>query len=191
MARQTKDPLEAVRADIEKRYNDAMVKMAEEMTYQIESAYESVVQQFYNEYTPRSYDRTYSTYLGSDKYNNLFGYTPIENGYESGIIVDSNNIPGNPYRAEKDWVFERTFSEGIHGYFKVEYEQWMNERFKKYKWSKKKTAREKERIEKMLKHAPKKSSPPQKEMDRKFKQLTKPRNMNKICKNIMDEAFKR
>ena len=29
--------------------------------------------------------------------------------------MDSKYIPGNPYRADKDWVFDRTFIEGIHG----------------------------------------------------------------------------
>lgn len=188
MARK-EDPMEMIRADIEKKFNSAVKEMAEEMNFQIESAYESVIQKFYDEYTPRSYERTYSTYLGSDKYDNLFGFTPVDDGYEVGVRVGDENIPGNPYRAEKDWVFRRTFEEGIHGYFKVEYQQWYADRVKKHKWSKKKAAREKARADKMIAHAPRKSTPPKKNMDAKFKKLTNKTYMNKISKSIMAKYF--
>lgn len=136
--------IEDMRLDIEDKVNMAMIEMAADMTYAIESAYESVIQSFYDDYNPRWYRRTYSTYEASNKINNPFGFSPISDGFESGIIVDSANIPGNPYRADKDWVFDRTFGQGIHGFFKWEYKQWLNQRMKtlsqKYKYSKRKKA---------------------------------------------------
>lgn len=128
MGRPAKDPLDAVRADVERRFKNYLEDFAGEMTYQIESAYESVIDSFYAEYEPRSYRRTFSTYEASDKTNDLFGFTPVSDGYEAGITVDSENIPGKPYRADTHWVFTRTFKEGIHGFTKAEYSKWKEKR---------------------------------------------------------------
>lgn len=156
MAKKVEDPVQAMKAEIEQKFNMALASMAAEMTWRIESAYESVVQSFYDEYTPKYYDRTYSTYLASDKYNDPFGFTPLSDGYESGIGIDHENIPGNPYRADKHWVFTRTFAEGIHGYFRREAMDWYKNYKKRHYMSKKKQARMKKFFSGMTTHAPKK-----------------------------------
>ena len=160
MARQIEDPLEMIKADIEQKFQLACVEMAAEMTWRIESAYESVIQSFYDDYTPKFYDRTYSTYQASNRYDDPFGFTPVGNGYEAGIIVDHENIPGRPYRADKHWVFTRTFNEGIHGFFRWEYRKWANKQLKalnkKYLMSNAKKQRLKEFFMKTMNHAPKK-----------------------------------
>lgn len=129
--------IEEFRIDVENKFNMALADMAAETTFAIEYAYESVVQSFYDEYGPNNgdpwyYKRTYSTYEASSRADDPFGYTPIEaNVFESGIEVDHENIPGSPYRADKHWVFTRTFNEGIHGYFKKEMEGWKKSHFRK------------------------------------------------------------
>ena len=42
-------------ADVERKFNMALADMAAETTFAIEYAYETVIQSFYNEYTPTSY----------------------------------------------------------------------------------------------------------------------------------------
>lgn len=103
---------------LKKMFNDAVKELSEEVLFQIESAYESNIDRFYNDYNPLYYNRTYSTYLASSGYSNLFSpqnINPIEGGFMVGIGIDSNNISGNPYRADTDWVFNRTYMKGIHG----------------------------------------------------------------------------
>lgn len=93
--------------------------LAREVLFETQSIYESVIEQFYNDYDPLYYNRTGSSWYGSSGSDTLFS---PQNLYQQGdswvssIIVDPSNIPGNPYRADKDWVFERTFKKGIHGF---------------------------------------------------------------------------
>ena len=103
---------------LEKVFNDAVKEMAYEYAWKIENLYESAIEAFYNDYNPLYYDRTGSTFLASSGYNNLF--IP-RNVYGNGhywtaqITVGASNMPGDPYRANKHWVFKRTFEKGIHG----------------------------------------------------------------------------
>ena len=46
--------------------------------------------------------------------------------FQGEIIVSEKNIPGNPYNANKEWVFERTFSKGIHGVSRDDYKEHLN-----------------------------------------------------------------
>ena len=96
----------------------AAEEMATEVLWQIEHNYESVIDKFYADYDPLYYDRTYSTYLASSGYDNLYSSRNLifmTNTYDVGININGRRIPGNPYRADKDWVFNRTFDKGIHG----------------------------------------------------------------------------
>lgn len=213
--------IEEFRIDVENKFNIALADMAAETTFAIEYAYESVVQSFYDEYGPNNgdpwyYKRTYSTYEASSRADDPFGYTPIEaNVFESGIEVDHENILGNPYRADKHWVFTRTFNEGIHGFFKTEMEGWKKNYFKRRVLSKKKKEKMQKYFNSMIKHAPKKykgitkesivsivaqnpdvtllksvaptakGSSPRAMMDKAFKQITKKQHMDKMFDNIM------
>lgn len=160
MPRKAEDPMEMIRKDIESKFDMTCAKMAAEMTWRIQSGYESVVQSFYDDYTPRFYNRTYSTYLASDRESDPFGFTPTSDGYNAGIIVDHENIPGSPYRADKHWVFTRTFKEGIHGFFQWEYKKWANRYYsamnRKYMMSNARKERLKKLLLKTLKHSPRK-----------------------------------
>lgn len=154
------DPIEDIRIDIEARFNMAIADMATLMTYQIESAYQSIIQSFYDDYTPRWYQRTYSTYEASDHADDPFKYTPFEGGAEAGISVDPSFITGKPYRADTAWVFDRTFGKGIHGYFKWEMKQWASHTWKsmnrKYVMSSARKERLADFLTKSIKNSPRK-----------------------------------
>ena len=111
----------------------AAEEMASEVLWQIENKYETIIDEFYADYNPLYYNRTYSTYLGSSGYETLYSpqnFTPIPSGYRVGIEVDSKYYPNNPYRAEDvDWVFERTWEKGIHG---INTKRWGGVKTKKY-----------------------------------------------------------
>ena len=46
--------------------------------------------------------------------------------YEAGIIVSAKYISGSPYRADNEFVFNRTFEEGIHGFRNAYMGGWNN-----------------------------------------------------------------
>lgn len=164
------DSLESIKKDLEKRVKASLKDMAEEISFQIENAYENVIEQFYDDYTPDYYNRTYSSYLGSNHYDNPFEVMSFGLDHFAGIQVDASNIPGNPYRATKQWVFERTFYQGIHGTTISE----LRERNKG-----------KHRSEEVrFKTAKKMSPPPKRVMDKKFKQIVKKRNMDSIWESV-------
>ena len=122
---------------IEKGLKKALKETAEDVLFEIEEAYEKTIDEFYEDYGPNNgepwwYKRTHSTYLGSSGYEDLYdsrNFRTVGNdNYRVGINVSSDNIPGNPYKSkwrpeeggqkrsvDKDWVFRRTFDEGIHG----------------------------------------------------------------------------
>lgn len=122
----------AVMKKVEKGLKKALEETAEDILFEIEKAYEDTVDDFYDDYDPRWYKRTHSTYLASSGYDDLYNDKNFhrigEDDYRVGINVSSGNIPGNPYRSkwrpeeggqkkqvDKEWVFRRTFDEGIHG----------------------------------------------------------------------------
>ena len=103
----------------------ALKKTAEELTFQIQAAYESAIDKFYADYSPHTYGRTQSTYFGSSgaKYFKKNIYPVGDMSYMGGIVVDSFFI-GQPYKANATWVFNRTFEQGIHGYTPGEAKAW-------------------------------------------------------------------
>lgn len=193
MPRKAEDPMEMIRKDIEEKYNKAVEEIAREVTYQIELAYESMISRFYNEYTPRRYNRTLSTIKASDRWNDIRGFTPMGDVFMSGINVGYENIPDidghQPYHADTDWVFKRTYEEGIHGYFKIEAQDWALHRIRTHVWSKKKTKREMARLEKYILNAPPFYRSPKAGMDKLFKRISKHNYLDRISKEIMSKTF--
>lgn len=102
-------------------FNDAVEEMAREVLWEIEGFYESAIERFYDDYDPLYYDRTGMSMYGSSGYpqgNELFSPQNLHQDgdvWSAGITIDPTFIPGNPYRANKGWVYERTFWKGIHG----------------------------------------------------------------------------
>lgn len=208
MARKNENPLEAIKAEIEQKYEMALKEFAEEMTSLIEASYESVIQEFYDDYEPRYYRRTGYTYRGSDRYDDPVFASPIEGGYESGIHVGPEYYPDDPYRAKKEWVFPRTFAEGIHGFFRSELNEWKAERDIKLKTEFIMNGK-KEDLNKFLnanrkktslykaKHFPRrfyirsiKAKTPMAAMDKAYNHLTSKKNMDIMFSTILGEYFK-
>ena len=123
MAEQNK--LDFITKDVEKRMKVAARKAAKKVTADIQKMYKETVTEFYNHYNPSFYDRTFSTYEGSDGYGKeSFDPTEVGDDYLAGIEVSPSNIEGEPYEADKDYVFERTFVKGIHGFTPEEAESY-------------------------------------------------------------------
>lgn len=122
------DNLKGLSKKINSAMDDALEKIAVEVGYEIEELYESVIEQFYNDYHPRRYRRTFSSFLGSDSYALMQDPVMQDDGYIVGVSVSPNTIPGEPYRAKKDWVFERTFRKGYHGYKNIEIRNWRSKK---------------------------------------------------------------
>ena len=123
--------------EIDEMVKKAIKRTAIELSSEIEIAWERVIDEFYEDYTPIWYNRTYSTYKASDGYSEIGSgnFVPyIKNIRRNkhgnilvGITVSSDYIPGNPYEADKDWVFERTFEKGYHGYNQHEAQKWTSD----------------------------------------------------------------
>lgn len=125
-------------SDVDKKLQLAMRRTAMELSMEIEIAWERVIDEFYNHYIPKWYDRTYSTYKASSGYSEIMSGTLMpyrckkekDGSYLVGITVSSDNIPDNPYdpdadgKPDKDWVFTRTFEKGYHGYNQHEARDW-------------------------------------------------------------------
>lgn len=114
------DLTDMVMKDFKPAIRKALKETAEELAFEIENAYEKAIDAFYDDYDPRSYDRTYSTYLASTGYNDPFSPKNVredgEDSYLAGIHVSARYMPKKPYRAKnKFWVFQRTYEKGIHG----------------------------------------------------------------------------
>lgn len=116
----------------EKAFNNILQEVAMEMQARIESMYEMSILTFYNQYIPLYYIRTGATFYGSNKYNAGGSFysnlNRKSNQYMAGILVSSDYIEprwgGKPYRADTDWVFQRTFEKGIHGNTSSERRKW-------------------------------------------------------------------
>lgn len=165
--------LSAIENDIKKKFNKAISEMADEVTFQIDSAYETVIDKFYNDYTPKWYDRTYSTYEAARP---LYDFMHIGDSYWAGIQVDSANIlSANPYKMPKNWVFDRTFYKGVHGITASEVRSWNRGRH---------------RTEEIRIKAPKQMRPtPKALMDKEFKNITSKKNMDKFLNEAISKVF--
>lgn len=197
MPKAGKDPLEEIKAEIEKRSRKAAEEVASEVTFQVELAYEKAISKFYNDYDPERYERTLSTIKASNRWDDIFGYTPTKDRFIAGIEVGSENIPNifegpddeeghQPYRDPTDWVFERTYEKGIHGYTILEARRYADKKRKKYVLSK----RAKNRLTNYINAAPPITSPPPKEiMEKLFSKIDKQQYIDKITDEKLKELF--
>ena len=116
--------LQKVKKNIDVALDKALYNVATNIGIKIQELYNQTVFEFYDSYTPHRYNRTFMTLRGSDAYRTINDPVAYEGGYKTGISVSPDNIPGNPYRLDKDSVFERTFVEGYHGYNNKEIKEW-------------------------------------------------------------------
>lgn len=206
--------------NIKRAADESMKETAEELTYLIEFEYRRSIDLFYddkvfayNNYDtngnikstpiftniPHFYQRTGSTYQASSMYRLSDinkNVREIGNGFIGGISISSDNIPGNPYRAmNKEWVFNRTFAEGIHGVHstdKKKYKDW----FSDHKFGRKNkgnalwySAYENGKVIGRFRRYIRRTKPSPKDlMDRYYNMLNKPRG-NRLIQEIYDKSF--
>lgn len=119
---------EEVGAEIQAAIERAIDAGIDELGYRLEIAYGQCIDKFYSNYEPHYYDRTYSLYSGSNTWDNPLKnkkkigknryYIAIYVGAENVIPnINSNNLPYDDisYRDGVDFVFDRSFEQGIHG----------------------------------------------------------------------------
>lgn len=105
-----------IKRKMDKVAQDAMEICKDEILAQIENHFELYIEEFYEDYpNPVWYQRTGMTYYGSDSFDVRSVGLSRPDG-RVGIYVSAVFINGNPYTADKDWVFENTFELGRHGY---------------------------------------------------------------------------
>lgn len=113
--------------DIIPVFQHAIRETAKQVGKEIEIAYENSIFDFYGSYTPKRYKRLHQLYYGSDAYNNRvplfkhFGTSGTAVSYIAGIHIGAEFIPGDPYSrpghaVSKYWVFNNSFTKGIHGF---------------------------------------------------------------------------
>lgn len=164
-------------------FYDMVGKAAQELTFEIQSAYEKSVDEFYGAYTPILYKRTENTYRASDHFNQSWVSREsqrISGGYIAGISVSADFIMENGgeeyvgglmsiYDEESDpmrFVFTRSFERGIHGFNRNDVNTVNGKRDKGNEWH--------------PKRVPKNSTPIQKIMNAYFKELTKRKHINDL-----------
>lgn len=109
--------------------NIMLDQAAEYMKEEFGYLYANVIVGFYKNYDPVRYHRTFSTFAAGleGRYNNPNSYVldpkprvdikRINGGEGREIKMHiSPEYMGDPYRAPTDWVFDRTYVEGIHGF---------------------------------------------------------------------------
>lgn len=111
--------------ELEKRLGKAIHEVGKEVGKEIRVAYYHAIDAFYGGYDPRKYHRTLSTYdANSYKSDGDYKRTGKLSCW-AGIIVDSQYM-GEPYHKSHGWdpsadfIFHRTFYEGIHGFTNAE-----------------------------------------------------------------------
>lgn len=135
MATITVDSLEEVKADVYNKLRGKIADVMEDIAIEIEQHFESFVDMWYaagpvgSPGAPKLYDRTFDTFYASSGYSNGIGdngfigglnssssVEDTDDGFvgEAGITV-SSSFMHNHYEDPVDYVFGRTWSQGIHG----------------------------------------------------------------------------
>lgn len=115
---------------IDKAISEMLDAFAEKMANDCDEKYKKIINDFYASYPhPRSYNRTRETRFATNYRDK--NYKKIMTKIDSNTVqinyrISSEYINGHPYRADTDWVFRRTFEEGIHGWTPEEVMDYIN-----------------------------------------------------------------
>ena len=107
--------LKDLKAKIEKLAEQAASKAMEKVVVQIEQdaylAYDMIINDFYNDYNPRSYRRGYNLFSGKETYSTSNG----TNG--KATIIISPDYMGDCYEDSNGtgYVFDGAYMHGFHG----------------------------------------------------------------------------
>lgn len=139
------DPLKKIYRDIKNNIRNALPIIAYEIGDKMFKQYVNCVEAFYEDKDETdNYYRTYSTYLGSSiSYSYGESSTGSLRSKDGETTTFSAHITmhvdpsylGNPYKDPTDYVFDRTWSQGIHGTLynpkmsrppQLRFEEWFN-----------------------------------------------------------------
>ena len=107
----------AIEADIRKFVDVCCSTIAKEATDLINKfAFQEMVE-YYNEYDPYYYDRTYQIILQS--YRPYWSHTG--SSYEGGIIINSNFTDHQPKGITESQIYDEVWEKGRHGWERIKY----------------------------------------------------------------------
>jgi len=136
---------------------------AGDLTEELVGGYKKAINAFYAGY----HDNPYRTYSSRNAYQKS-KIMAFDFGAMGGISVDASYI-GSPYRADTDWVFNRVFNRGIHGYTNTEAAIW--------------TARQRMRGSNLTFHPTTSptSPPPSVIMEKEYNRICSKGHMGEVC----------
>lgn len=99
---------EEIQKDIEEKIKKALHQAAEQIAEDTQDLYDSTIDWFYDEYSPKYYNRSYDLYKTCKK---VIGQTG--DGIYAGIRLNPQKI--HPTHDSPEYVFKGAFEMGIHG----------------------------------------------------------------------------
>lgn len=158
-------------------------EIAKHIANDFQKEYSTVIWKFYHHYTPRMYNRTYETLLASNFYRSGRDYRKITTWGENEITICfqvGSDYMDDVYDDATDWVFSRTFEEGIHGWRPLSVKGILAGKNEAVGWRLK------------VKQPKKPLNPsPKARMDKWFEKYQTPANLDKICKPILENNIKK
>lgn len=123
--------LNDIKEEVKKKADKACKMVAKEAGQEIQDKFMESVKEFYASYSPTSYVRTLSTYEASTGRTDRKHWKLGDMHYGFGIRLDPG-LMGEPYNvgnhgwakygvATADFIFARTWDEGIHGFTREEF----------------------------------------------------------------------
>ena len=162
-------------------------EIAKQVVADLKKEYSTVIWKFYHHYKPHMYERTYKTLFATNLRQARGDYRKITkwNGDEFIVkfSVGAEFMEGEPYRDDPDdYVFQRTFEEGIHGWIPLNFQKLLSgeQNVQEMGW-------------RALVKQPRKplSPPPKARMDEWFNSYKTQGNLDKICKPILKKNLDR
>lgn len=160
-------------------------EVAKQVVNDIRQEYRTVIWKFYKHYKPRMYQRSYETLFASNIYRAGGDYRKITTWKDGEFIVKFSvgaEYIRESYEDPTEWVFQRTFEQGIHGWKPLTVSGIMSGKQKASEMGWRGSVTQPKRPL---------SPPPKALMDKWFELYTTPSSLDKICKPILKNNIKK
>ena len=162
-------------------------EIAKQIANDLRQEYSNAIWKFYKHYKPRMYQRSFETLFANNLYRARGDYRKITKWQDDGFIIKfsvGSEFIQEPYEDDNEYVFNRTFEQGIHGWIPV------SSTFRKTIASSVNSDSMDWRLR--VKQPRKPLNPPPKDtMDKWFERYKTERNLNKICKPILQKNIEK
>lgn len=204
MGRRIKVP-DNIQKRIDKAIHKSLEECAKKMAEDCKEEYVSVIKDFYADYpSPRSYHRSLESKFANILRDDNYDYKKITTFIDDDKVqikfkISHEFIEGKPYRADTEWVFDRTYYEGIHGWTPEEVDEYTaGANYAYYRDVYINTGEKRKKVTRFyVNHmlywynVPKPMSPPPHERLRKWEtNYRNPRNLRQLLSPITKEVFK-